>query len=128
MTKKNRDMRRKRLEILLEIDRLDKLRCEFCATDSGFSSANKSICDCPSSVEVAKLGNQLMKLVSARKNAETKVKITPNFTDLTLENLTVKKYQEFKKQEVSDAAIFKGLGVGARRLNKWKIAKGLRVW
>lgn len=120
------DLRRKRLEILYEIDRLEKERCNFCADDALSHNTNKSSCDCHASVEVRKLGNQLLKLVSKRKDAV--VKVIPNFAGLTIDNLTAEKYKEFKAQSVSDVLIMKNLNIGTHRFYKWKREVGLNDW
>ena len=118
------EMRRKRLEILLEIDRLENERCDFCSSESWSYNSNKSNCDCAASVEVLKLGNKLMELVSNRKEAE--VKVIPNFVGLTIDNLTAEKYKEFKEQKVSDILIMKSLGVRHYRFYRWQREVGLK--
>lgn len=119
------EMRKSRLKILAEIDRLDKLRCSFCHLDSGYTPVKKSRCKCDSAIKVHALGIKLNKLVSPRKTVELEVIAIPDLTGVTTENLTVEMYEQLKRARLRDIDIWRLLGIGGTRFRRWKDANGV---
>lgn len=119
------ELRKSRLKILAEIDRLDKLRCSFCHVDAVATKIEKSSCTCESAVKVKKLGIQLNKLVSPRKTLESKVIAVPDVSNIKLEDFTVELYEKMKLAKLRDYDIRKLLGTGGTRFVKWKDENGL---
>ena len=119
------EMRRKRLEILSEIDRLEKDRCDFCIDEALSKNNNKSNCDCPASVEVLKLGNQLLKLVSSRKTTDLEDIKAPNMQHVTIKDLTVDLYKKMKLAKMRDVDIYRKAKVGSDTFYRWKTENGL---
>ena len=125
MVKCKQQLRKARLVILAEIDRLDKLRCGLCIPENGFSESEKSHCGCDSAVKVRALGIQLNELVSPRKTPETKVIVVPDVSNVTLEDFTVELYEKMKLARLRDRDIRELLGVGGTRFVKWKDKNGM---
>lgn len=123
MAKCKRELRKARLVILAEIDRLDKLRCKFCHLDSGYSPVEKSRCKCDSAVRVRKLGIQLNKLTRERKPDESIPKI--DTMPESFEGLTIELYKKMKAAKMTDRDVVKRFRVGSRRLVEWKKVNGL---
>lgn len=120
-------LRSKRLAILMEIDKLEKLRCEYCSVDSGYTLDNKSKCDCHASAEIGKLGKELLKLV--RKRGEAQISEDLPIVDVktvTFENMTPDIYKSLKYQGLTDKVIYKNLKIGDRRLRAWKEENGIK--
>jgi len=120
------EMRKKRLWILAEINRLDGLRCDLCTDEiEGNSSGNRTSCSCPAAVEIRKIGERLNKLVSNRKKIEVELPPKPNTEGLTLDNLTIGIYKKFKASNITDTQIMRELSVGTKKFHKWKKDNGL---
>lgn len=126
------EMRKMRVRILSEINRLNEARCDLCTDEiEGNSSGNRTNCDCAAAVKVRKLGEKLSKLVSNRKKTETesapKVEVKKVFKPklVKFENMTVDHYKNFKKNKMTDIQMMKHFGIGNRKFNKWKEENGL---
>lgn len=121
------ELRKSRLKVLAEIDRLDKLRCDFCSNEIvGNSYEEKSKCDCSAAVEIRGLGDQLMKLVSKQKVKEVELDPIaelppmPNIEGLTINELSVEIYKQLKLWKMTDAQIKRKIRVGNDKFHKWK--------
>ncbi|MBO0586137.1 hypothetical protein [Sporosarcina sp. E16_8] len=126
MVKCKRQLRKDRLVILAEIDRLDKFRCIVCEPANGYPDSEKSHCMCQVAIKIRELGKQLYKLTSERKLDES----IPTMPEIdkkqdSFEDLTVKLYGKMKAANMSDRAIVKGYGIGSRRLVERKKFHGL---
>lgn len=118
----NPELRKKRCEILSQIDKLEKRRCEKC-TDRLLYGANapKSFyeCECEAAVEIRKLGEQLMKLITERMDpAEEFLKMQPD--ELTLEVYQEIKQAEFDGKKITDYAIARRYGINPKNFVNWK--------
>lgn len=118
-------LRKSRLEVLAEIDRLEKLRCDFCHLDAGFSPVEKSRCGCDAAVAIRKLGIRLNKLLSPRRDEDCEVLPPLNMDGLTIETITPELYKAMKLRKMTDTQIFKHLRIGGVRFNKWKKENGV---
>jgi len=122
------EIRKKRLWILAEINRLDGLRCGLCNDEiEGNSSGNRTNCPCPAAVEIRKIGEKLNKLVSNRKKIESELPPKPDAEGLTVDTLTIGIYKKFKASKMTDTQIMKQLCVGTKKFHKWKQEHGLMV-
>ena len=116
------ELRQKRREILAQIDKLEKERCEKCADRLLYgANAPKSYyeCRCKAAVRIRELGDQLLRFTTKRVDlVDEHLKMQPKELTLTL-------YQEIKKvdfdgKKITDYAIAKHYGINPRNFAGWK--------
>lgn len=110
-------MRKQRLNILLEIERLNEQRCKHCIDPQ---KANGGHCKCSAAIKVRKLGDELLTLTRPRHADAIAV-----LDNLDYQDLTVKIYEDIKKFGMSDKDIYKTLKIGQTTWVNWKRSVGL---
>lgn len=108
----------KRLELLKQIDVLDKERCEVC---SGENVDKGTRCMCPTAVEIRKLGAAYENIATeARKGRLERL-----FREGRKNGLTLDLYHALREMEQTNEKIFKGLRMNERAFFDWKYEMGL---
>lgn len=112
------EMRKRRTEILRQIDKLNSQRCAKC-DDNAQAGTNKDKsfyeCDCDAAVEVRKLGEQLLKLTTPRTWEVLLNKVSRT------RRLSVSQYIELKRYGVYDEIIFEAAVINKDTFRLWKI-------
>lgn len=104
-------MKTKRIRVLLEIDELNKERCEACIE----SDAKAVNCECTAAEKIRMLGEELLNFTKPRFEREIKLLSEIKFKDMTGDY-----YWMFKASEISDVVIRDKLGVSEAMFYKWK--------
>lgn len=117
----NKQIKRKRREILLKIDLLNKKRCDNCAGYQGNESNTESVmqCKCDAAVKVRNLGARLESLTRERP-WESKVKEIKK-----KKSISVNEYLDLQFYNVHDVVIIRVLSVSQSHFRKWKSEVGL---
>jgi len=102
--------------VLLEIDELNKERCEACIE----SDAKGSDCECDAAESIRKLGKKLLSYTKPRNEQEWKL-----LNELKFENMTTDHYVKIREAGIKDVAMRKKLGVTVAMLYNWKKDNGL---
>ncbi|WP_107838643.1 hypothetical protein [Metasolibacillus meyeri] len=102
-----KEKRLKRLAILKKVDEL-LTKCD---------CVNSNL-DCKNCIRLSRLGNQLLKLSTAKK---PKNGIPINFDRL----ITIEKYNQYKSKGLTDGKIALKLGVSKSAFLGWKRSKGI---
>lgn len=117
----SKQIKRKRREILLKIDMLNKKRCDNCAGYQGNESNTESVmqCKCDAAVKVRKLGERLGNLTRQRP-WESKLKEIKK-----KKSISVNEYLDLQFYNVHDVEITRVLNVSQSHFRKWKSEVGL---
>lgn len=109
-------MREERIRVLLQIDELNKERCDKCI----HTDAKGIRCVCAAAKDVRLLGEELLKLAKPRNQQEYKLLEILKFKDITGDH-----YWQLKAAEISDRLMWEQLGITESIFFKWKKENGL---
>lgn len=110
-------MQAERAKILLEIDELDKQRCDLCAK---LGDNHGAVCECPAAVKVRKLGQEIIKHTNPRNIHEFEM-----LAKVGIENLTEDIYRHVKEEGLKETEIAKALNTKRATLYDWRRDNGL---
>lgn len=105
---KKSEMQQKRIEILKNIDALQRK----CSCETAIEIQN-----CPNCKRIAKLGQKLMRLVNKRKDSKP--------VDRRKFKMTKSEYLAMKDEGITDKEIAKMCNVIPCTVSKWKMANGI---
>lgn len=113
-----------RRSVLLEIDRLDAERCDFCGGPSRPTSISVK-CECAAAVKVRELGGLLNQDKDTIYKARKGMLRLEEIKKLSDGEFTVGNYNSLKKLGLSDKKIMTEIGWHVVKMNKWKRENGL---
>lgn len=113
------EAKEKRIELLKQIDVLNKDRCEVCAGDNAGHESTR--CKCPAAVAIRKLGAEYESIATASR----KGRINALFRQGRKEGLTLELYTALRELELNNEQIYKGIRMPERDYYDWKFEVGL---
>lgn len=113
------EAKEKRIELLKQIDVLDKDRCDVCAGDNAGHESTR--CKCPAAVAIRKLGVEYESIATASR----KGRISALLRQGRKEGLTLELYTALRELELNNEQIYKGIRMQERDYYDWKFEVGL---
>lgn len=109
-----KEIKQQRLDILVEIDRLDKKRCTKCRDTVSVTLAYS--CTCPAAVKISKLGDALLATTS-----ESRVQRTNGYIEQLKEyGLTPTLYQNLREHGIDITQMRDMLGWTQKEMTTWR--------